>query len=267
MSKIAFITAIFGNYELSCKPFAKQTIETAFICFTDNKNIVSNGWSIDTYPYHINNPSLLDNPSLNNSLSNNKHTFNIAKYYKQAFQNIPGLKDFDVIIWIDGTIGIHNPNTSQYILNKIYEKKIIGWSHEYDEGLLRNEVNASNANGRYATTFWMNQSQPFQDIPKQFETYLQDGFDENTFKYCQSPDKNFGVWITCFIAFLNKDTEVTRFLDLWYLQTLIFTTQDQVSFPYVAAKTGIWPYTLPNNEINGLPHNQTDFYIKYEHHK
>jgi hypothetical protein len=41
MSKICFITAIYGNYEASCKKFAKQSIPTDFICFTDNKNIIS----------------------------------------------------------------------------------------------------------------------------------------------------------------------------------------------------------------------------------
>jgi hypothetical protein len=32
--KICFITAIYGNYEASCKKFAKQSIQTDFICFT-----------------------------------------------------------------------------------------------------------------------------------------------------------------------------------------------------------------------------------------
>ena len=48
MSKICFITAIYGKYEKSCKPFVKQTIDTDFICFTDDENIISNGWTIDT---------------------------------------------------------------------------------------------------------------------------------------------------------------------------------------------------------------------------
>ena len=32
--KVAFITAIYGNYELTCKPFVKQSIESDFFCFT-----------------------------------------------------------------------------------------------------------------------------------------------------------------------------------------------------------------------------------------
>lgn len=73
------------------KKFVKQTIETDFICFTNNENIISNGWFIDSIPYHNIYKSPLDND----------HTFNIAKYYKQAFRNIPRLNKYDVIIWID----------------------------------------------------------------------------------------------------------------------------------------------------------------------
>ena len=40
MSKrVAFITSILGNYELTCKPFVEQTIYSDFICFTDNPNM------------------------------------------------------------------------------------------------------------------------------------------------------------------------------------------------------------------------------------
>ena len=53
MAKICFISAIYGSYEKSCKKFVNQTIETDFICFTDNNNLISNGWIIDTTPYHL----------------------------------------------------------------------------------------------------------------------------------------------------------------------------------------------------------------------
>jgi len=101
--KICYITAIYGNYELTCKPYAEQTIKTDFICFTDNKDIEKNGWIIDTTPYHILNKSTIDTGNYINSISNNKHTFNIAKYYKQSFINIPIIKDYDCIVWLDGT--------------------------------------------------------------------------------------------------------------------------------------------------------------------
>jgi hypothetical protein len=267
MAKICFITVICGNYEKTCKKFAKQTVDTDFICFTDNPNITSNGWIIETTPYHLINKSKLDNDKYTNSLCKNKHTFNISKYYKQAFQNIPILQKYDVVVWLDGTIEIVYDKTSEYILANIYTKKIIGWNHELRNGILSDEVKDSHFY-RYTSTLWNGQSQPYQDIDNQYRTYVSDGYNDAYFKNMHSHTPHFGVWLTCFVAFLNNDPDVTNFLDLWYLQTLQYTTQDQIGFPYVCQKTNLLPYTLPNHEIHGdRPHHNTMFYIKHNHNK
>lgn len=263
--KVCFITAIYGNYESSCKKFESQTISTDFICFTDNPNIINNGWIIDNTPYHLENKCPFDNGNYINSINNNKHTFNIAKYYKQSFQNIPRLKDYEVIIWLDGTIEITYNKTSEYILENIYKHKIIGWHHEARNGFLNKEVIDSNFY-RYTSTFWNNQTQPYQDVNKQYQEYLKNGYDEHFFINMNSHTPHFGVWLTCFVAFLNNDKSICDFLDMWYLQTLNYTTQDQIGFPYVVQKTNIIPYTLPNNEIYGpCPHQSTQLYIKHNH--
>jgi hypothetical protein len=265
MAKICFITANYGNYETTCKKFVKQTIDTDFICFTDNSNIINNGWTIDTTPYHLNNKSKIDDDTFINSLCNNNHTFNIAKYYKQSFVNIPILDKYDVIVWLDGTIEIIYDKTSEYILNNIYREKIIGWHHEMRNGILSKEVSASHCY-RYISTNWNNQSQPYQDIDNQYKCYLDDGYNDLFFKKINSHTQHMGVWVTCFVAFLYKDEAVKQFLDLWYLQTLRYTTQDQIGFSYVCQKTNLIPFTLPNNEIYGdNPHINTMFYIKREH--
>jgi hypothetical protein len=267
MAEICFITAIYGNYEASCKPFVGQTVETDFICFTDNKNIKANNWIIDNTPYHLINKSNIDNDEYVNSFINNKHTFNIAKYYKQAFQNIPRLKKYKVIVWLDGTIEIIYNKTSEYILNKINEHKIIGWHHEHRSGKLYKEVDASKSFYRYCSNYWNGQSQPIQNVVLQYNDYLKDGYnDKEYFLNLKSHTPHLGVWITCFVAFLNNDEEITQFLNMWYLQTLKYTTQDQIGFPYVCQKTGIIPYTLPNSEIGGdRPHEKTQMYIKHCH--
>ena len=265
MDKICFITAIYGNYESSCKKFVKQTIDTDFICFTDNNDISSNGCIIDTTPYHLTYKSEIDDDTFTNSMCNNKHSFNIAKYYKQSFSNIPILQKYDVIVWLDGTIEIICDKTSEYILNNINNEKIIGWHHEIRNGMLSNEVNESHFE-RYTSTFWNNQSQPYQDIDYQYECYLNDGYNDLFFKSLNSHTPHLGVWVTCFVAFLHKDYEVNNFLKLWYLQTLKYTTQDQISFSYVCQKTNLIPFTLPNNEVYGdSPHSNTMFYTKHDH--
>jgi hypothetical protein len=267
MTKICFITAIYGNYELSCKKFVNQTIDTDYICFTDNKDIISNGWIIDTTPYHLIHKSELDNDTFINSVCNNKHTFNVAKYYKQSFSQIPILEKYDVVVWLDGTIEIIYDKTSEYILNNIYKDKIIGWHHEDRYGILRDEAIASNF-ARYTSIYWNNQSQPYQDVNAQYNTYIDDGYNDLFFKKLNSHSPHMGVWITCFVAFLHKDKDIKTFLDLWYLQTLKYTTQDQIGFPYVCQKTNIIPHTLPDNEIYGdNPHSNTMFYVKHNHGK
>ena len=168
MATICFITAIYGDYEKSCKKFAKQTIDTDFICFTDNKDINNNEWLIDTTPYHLMNTSEIDNNTFTNSLCVNKHSFNIAKYYKQSFTRIPILEKYDVIVWLDGTIEIIYDKTSEYILNNIYRERIIGWHHEGRNGILSDEVEASHFE-RYTSTYWNNQTQPYQDIDYQYK--------------------------------------------------------------------------------------------------
>ncbi len=265
MALICYITAIYGNYEASCKKFVKQTVDTDFICFTDNKDIVSNGWIIDTTPYHLINKSKLDDDTFTNSMCNNKNTFNVAKYYKQSFTNIPVLQKYDVVVWLDGTIEIIYDKTSEYVLNNIYTEKIIGWHHEYRNGALGLEVMASHY-AKYTSNSWNGQYQPYQDIEHQYKCYLDDGYTDLFFKNIESHTPHLGVWITCFVAFLHKDEDVRKFLDLWYLQTLKYTTQDQIGFPYVCQKTNMIPFTLPNDQVHGdCPHFNTMFYTKHTH--
>lgn len=266
---ICFITAIYGNYEATCKKFAKQSVPADFICFTDNPGIMANGWTIDTTPYHLLNPSPLDNGSYHNSLCKNQNTFNVAKYYKQAFHNIPALSGYDAVVWIDGTIEVIDETAAEYILRNIRQAKVIGWHHEWRGGKMFEEVYASDQI-RYTSTLYNGQEQPYQDIFRQYVHYLMEGYRETYFDEMKEKtgDPHYGMWITCFVAFANQDPTVHAFLDLWYLQTLRFTTQDQISFPFVCQQKGLLPLTLPNAEVKGFwAHSETQFYIKHGHGK
>jgi hypothetical protein len=261
--KIAFITAIYGGYETSCKLFLPQTIPTDFICFTDNPNLKSNGWDIDTHPYHITHKSHLDNGTCLNSYENTKHTFILAKYYKQGFQNIPKLKDYDVVVWVDGSIRIQNERTSKYVFDNIIEHKVMLFEHSWRDGSLYSESKAGDF-PRYTSTFWNNQSQPFQDVFKQYQLYINDGYDETYFKSRVPNRPHIGIWVTCFIGWNNKDRIVKKFLDKWYSETLNVCSHEQVSFSYVSQKLDIIPYTLPDSNIRGT-FESNDFYSKLAH--
>jgi len=279
--KVAIITAIYGNYENSCKPCVGQSISTDLICFTDNPNINSNGWELDTTPYHNLYPSKMDMGYYINSMNkvkelkdfNNTHSFNIAKYYKQAWNNIPRLKNYEVVIWIDGTIEIISNTVSEYVLKKCQKYGIVSWYHEGRAGNLIWEVEASYL-PRYLSRHYLGQAQPIQDVVGQYHDYIKDGYDENFWETIDRKEgvgeggdpSHFGIWLTAFVAFNNKSEEVKNFLELWYLQTLKYTTQDQIGFPKVVQDTKIIPYTLPDNIYKGYtPHKSTDMYIKHLH--
>jgi hypothetical protein len=263
-AKICFITAIYGRYEATCKPFEPQTVEADFICFTDAQDIEANGWTIDNTPYHTTHPSPLDTGKTRNSLKFNKHTFNVAKYYKQAFLNIPRLQSYEIIVWLDGTIRIDSPTVAEWLLN--HQALIITWNHEGRDGKYTSEAHVSDYDARYNSRFWANQSQPLQPCGRQADMYQAEGFAPDALKRPENPCH--GLWVTCFVSFRHTLPEVQNFLNSWYQQTLIHTTQDQIGFPYAVWKTGIYPLTLPNEEIAGeKPHFKTDFYTKLEHGK
>jgi hypothetical protein len=265
--RIAFITAIRGNYEASCKPYAPQTVPCDFLCFTDVSTLTANGWEIDRTPYHLTHPSPLDDGACLNSLHTNTHTFNIAKYYKQAFQNIPRLKAYDIVIWVDGTIQITNRKTAEYIAHLFTSPStaVVGWEHERRGGSLIAEVKDSQTYERYASTRWGGQEQPRQDVNAQYRACIRDGYDETLWFRIDPARKNLGVWVTCFVAFDMRKSLATEFLTEWYRQLLVESTQDQIGFSIAAQKTTI-PYTLPDAVIPGdRPHFETGMYRKHDH--
>ena len=68
-TKVAFITAIYGGYDGSCKKVVEQSIKTDLWCFSDNEDIINRGnWSVVTTPFHVIYPSNLDNGQFHNSL-------------------------------------------------------------------------------------------------------------------------------------------------------------------------------------------------------
>lgn len=279
MKKVAVITAILGNYEKTCKQFVPQTVDTDFICFTDDPSIENNGWLIDTTPYYRTHPSELDTGYFINSIDkvdelkmySNSHTFNLAKYYKQAWYNIPRLKDYDVVIWIDGSIEITSEKVAEYMLELCPTYGIVSWHHELRGGNLIWEVEASYL-PRYHYREYLEQLQPYQDVVRQYHEYIEDGFEEGYFRdiYPRPEGRgrgdHFGVWATGFVAFDNRLPEVKSFMDIWYLQTLKYTTQDQVGFVKAAWDSKLVPYTLPDAILGGNhPHVETDVFKVHSH--
>ena len=246
-NNVAYISAILGNYEKTSKPLANQTIPISKFLFTDNPNLINlNKWQI----INIKNQSFyspLDNPSFVNSKTNNHHTFNLAKYFKEQFYRIPQLQNYDIIVWLDGTIEITDPTLSQKLINLFESNKelmVASINHTIRKDNLINEVKASYFY-RYTSVHWAGQDQPYQNITRQYEYYKNNGF------------QDVGVWITCFVAWNMRHQSTYKFLDDWFIHNLNFTTQDQISFPYL-----IWKNNL-SKSIYTYPEKQ--FYRRHSH--
>jgi hypothetical protein len=250
-AKVCYITAIYGNYEVCTKIYPEQTMKADFICFTNNKDLINNNWILDYTPYHFLYKSDIDDDLYVNSLSNNIHNNNIAKYYKQQFYKIPRLKNYDIIIWLDGSMEIYNPDATAILFKKMESKKMIAFEHFTCYGLLSNEVIESAKMSRYTEHVYLGQIQPIQDIIKQYQDYLQEGYDEEYFKRIDPNRQHLGVYAVGIIGFQNNDEDVRKFLDLWYLQTLKYTLSDQIGFSYTAQKLNMVPYPLPDEDISG----------------
>jgi hypothetical protein len=252
---IAVITASIGEYERRTKCHTRQTFSADYYCFTDSHDLENPGnLTLDYTPYDLMNISQIDNGAYRNSRVRNTHTYMISRFYKAQFHRIPRLRQYHMILWVDMTVRIAAPD----FLEKLWSifqtnptRQMILISH-WPQNLctIRKEVEAAVSDYRWLSTSMMFQSQPFQDVRGQYEFYLRNGYNE---RYWAEEDLSyrgnscFGLWQCNVIAYRMTDPIIPRFLDWWYFEQLNQTTEDQVSFPYVAQKLNIRPYTLPDN--------------------
>jgi O-antigen biosynthesis protein len=265
---VLFITASYGTYEKSLKTPTLQTIPSRFIAFTDQSQLLnSTGWEV-----YVVEPLQLDILKLEgiNSLSNNQHPFNKAKFFKQQFHRLKMLKEYRYIIWMDATIKITNPSTAENVVNLIGSQRRNFILFEHRRGGLMQEEVAASQGSKYLDPHWGCCPQPVQNTTRQYEFYIKEGFQEKWWvNEYDAPigiynRAQYGMWVTCFIAFDMTKTDTCAFLDLWWEQNVLFSTQDQVSFPYAAWKLKLYPYSLPDSGIEGN-YNKNSLYTKVAH--
>lgn len=265
---VLFITASYGTYEKTLKSPALQTIPTRFVAFTDQPKLLnSTGWEV-----YVVDPLQLDILKFEgiNSLSNNQHPFNKAKFFKQQFHRLEMFKEYRYIVWTDATIQITNSSTAEIVVNLIdnHRRNFILFEHQRG-GLMQKEVAASQVS-KYLDPHWGCCPQPLQNTTRQYEFYIREGFQEKWWMDEYNAPlgvynrTQYGMWVTCFIAFDMTKAETHALLDLWWKQNVLFSTQDQVSFPYTAWKLKLYPYSLPDSDIEGN-HNKNTLYTKLGH--
>jgi hypothetical protein len=227
--RIACITAIFGGYDELKTPAIENADKVDWFCFTDNTVLTNPVWKIITRPYHTE-QAKPENKQYKNDITNIRDpkvkNMMSAKYYKIKTHEIDILKGYDYYIWIDGSI-VLRPN----FLNKMLEFvnkgcKLVNFKHSV-RTTIKDELKLSLEMKKYKE----------QDLQLQYDTYMNEGF----------PDKN-GLF-ECTINMKKNSPEINSLFDIWWIENLKHSYQDQLSYVYALWKKDITPDCIINENV------------------
>lgn len=198
-----------------------------------------------------------------------------AKIFKTQMHRFVDIEQYDVVVWLDATVLLINPETAHYLVRLVDAgRNFITFEHfSSRRGSVAEEV-ASSRFTRYLAPSEV--YGPAQDVDGQYAGYLAEGFTEKWWlSEYDAPMgiKNrpeYGMWVTCFVAYDARSRGTTSFLNAWWAQIVQGSTQDQVSFPYVAWKQKAYPFSLPTNSsgvvISGTC-ERNSIYEKLDHNE
>lgn len=148
--------------------------------------------------------------------------------------------DTDVQVWMDACIREKHPGFLRRMAEEAMGSSISFFRHSSRESVI-DEVSASLVLCKY-------RGQPLRE---QLESYLRDGFEDQ-----------FGLFIGTLIV-RRDSVEVRDFGAMWLAHNLLWSTQDQVSLPYVLWRTkvdfGIIPQHYWRRDIWPSAHNWDDY--------
>lgn len=146
-----------------------------------------------------------------------------AKYYKCMPHEF---LDCDYSIWIDGSATIHDPKFVKRCLEYLGKSEVMCFVHPEGRRCIYDEADYCEDMPKYRD----------QDIRGQVNAYRQEGYKEN-----------MGLW-ACGMVVRKHTKRVQIFNEMWWRENKDYTYQDQISFPYVAHKSGINLKTLWLNQ-------------------
>lgn len=247
--KIAVITSIYGDYDnLKNQENVLERDLVDWYCFTDNSKIKSDFWKICDTPYHIintkNNEEYLKFKNYYNNIKDQKiYNMMSAKYYKSQMHQIDILQNYDYYIWVDGSMFLRD----NFIINilKLIDQdyNLINFKHSVRNNI-RDETNVSINMNKYK----------HQNILYQYNSYIEDKFPDNVGLFEKT-------------IFIRKNNEIMNDLfNLWWLNNLEYSYQDQISYPYVLWKKNIKPdYIINENVFNNKNYSYTDNSLNVKH--
>ena len=246
LQRIAVITSIFGGYDDLKEPDIKSMNLVDWYCFTDSTSMTSKVWNIINTQYHLQNDKneyMHYHNYYNNITDPKTRNMMSAKYYKIKPHEIDILQDYDYYIWVDGSI-ILQPN---FLINMIthinnnYE--LINFKHSARDNIY-DEMKLSITMNKYQS----------QDIETQYNDYIAEGF----------PD-NLGLF-ECTIMVKKNTANINSIFDMWWIQNLKYTYQDQISYPYCLWKNGKYTqYLITDNVFYNKEYSHSPANVRLNH--
>ncbi|KAL9184922.1 hypothetical protein ACHAXT_002699 [Thalassiosira profunda] len=175
------------------------------------------------------------------------------------FYRVPELASCDVVVWLDATLQI-KPGFLEAMADRadrgqnfvVYVQD--GPRRSWANGEVKGEVGRSKYGkygGKQPGSFG-----PPQRVEEQYERYLAEGYRDKWFENAPwldeyrgvGNDLKYGLYMTCMVMFDLRKEETKQFLDCWWKENIVGSTQDQVGFPYCAWKLNTRIHALPDKE-------------------
>lgn len=207
--KVAVYTTIFGDYA-PLRLVPKQSVKADYFCITDNNDISNpGGWKI------------IEMKSPRKDL----HSRLRAKYFKLFPWECSALDNYDLTIYIDGSIEIVSSDFVRYCLDNI-KHEILVFKHPERDNIF-DEALASMQLSKYAG----------EDISYQINDYKVDfGFNHGLF--------------ACGVLVRKTTPYILNLMNCWWHHIIKYTYQDQISFPVCCRICHVTPDVFPDNQYH-----------------
>lgn len=189
--KTIIYTAIYGGYD-TLRDQPKQLLDTDYVCFSDS-NVTSKAWSTNYL-----------------QLNESSDRMN-AKFLKLQPHKVPGLKEADLLIWVDGTANILTEDFTLEIIKLLDDKDIMAFRHPEGRDCIYQEATYC------------------KHMPKYMNQPIQEQVDH--YRALEYPEHN-GLY-ACGMMVYRLTPKLIEFLDRWWAENKTWTYQDQLSFPFL----------------------------------
>ena len=268
--EICGITAMFGDYEKTAKE-PTEPLSPLFKLFliTDQEHLLHPNSTTAWTRVRVNSSLWQEDckkeefVGARNNPCEQPFLFNLAKFYKMQFYRVPQLQEAgcNVVIWLDATIQIKTGGFMGRMADRASRKQNFvvfvqdGPRRGWQNGEVKSEVGRSKFGkygGKQPGSFG-----PPQKVGEQYEYYLSQGYREkwfqnetwfNEYRGVSGNVMKYGLYITCMVMFDLRQEETKQFLECWWRENILRSTQDQVGFPYCAWKLKTRIHALPDSE-------------------